>query len=146
MSCMEIIKMGGDKILLMFYPTSKGGAPLGGLVRLLPLTSPLFTLVVVWPGKELYNRFMFIEWFMMLPLVIVLMGLVLDRPCFSSSVVEKLCCGSVLLCVWLVMLSMAVLSGPDPWVLILESLPSAHHPCKGSDQPGSAGWIRDNLF
>lgn len=100
---------------------------------LLPFTSPLLTFIVVCPGKELYSRFMFIEWFMMLPLVIVLMGLVLDRPCLSSSVVEKLCCGCWLLCVWLVMLSMAVLSGPDPWVLILEgSLPSLHRPCKVS--------------
>ena len=46
---------------------------------------------VVCPGNELYIRFMLIEWFcMMLPFVIVLIGLVLDRPCFSSSVVEKL--------------------------------------------------------
>ena len=105
---------------------------MGGLVRLLPFTSPLLTFVVVCPGKELYSLFMFIEWFMMLPLVIVLMGLVLDRPCFSSRVVEKLCCGCWLLCVWLVMLSMAVLSGPDPWVLILGSLPNLHRPCNVS--------------
>ena len=92
---------------------------MGGLVRLLPFTSPLLTFVVVCPGRELYRRFMFIEWlFMMLPLVIVLIGLVFDRPCLSSSVVEKLCCGCWLLCL-LVMLSMAVLSGPGPWVLIL---------------------------
>ena len=69
-----------EEIKILFYPTSKGGAPLGGLVMLLPLTSPLFTLVVVWPGKEWYNRFMFIEWFMMLPLVIILLGLVVDLP------------------------------------------------------------------
>ena len=69
---------------------------MGGLVTLLPFTSPFpFPLVVVvvavCPGNELYIRFMLIEWFcMMLPFVIVLIGLVLDRPCFSSSVVEKL--------------------------------------------------------
>ena len=71
---------------------------MGGLVTLLPFTSPfpLFPLVVVvvavCPGNELYIRFMLIiEWFcMMLPFVIVLIGLVLDRPCFNSSVVEKL--------------------------------------------------------
>ena len=82
---------------------------MGGLVTLLPFTStfpfpfPLLVVVVavVCPGNELYIRFMLIfEWFcmiflswwfcMMLPFVIVLIGLVLDRPCFSSSVVEKL--------------------------------------------------------
>ena len=69
---------------------------MGGLVTLLPFTSPFpFPLVVVvvavCPGNELYIRFMLIEWFcMMLPFVIVLIGLVLDRPCFNSSVVEKL--------------------------------------------------------
>lgn len=87
-----------EKTYLFLYLTSKGGAPLGiSLVRLLPFTSPFVPLVVVCPGKELYSRFMFIEWFMMLPLVIVRMGLVLDRPCLSSSVVEKLCCGCWLL-------------------------------------------------
>ena len=69
---------------------------MGGLVTLLPFTSPfpfplVVVVVVVWLGDELYIRFMLIEWFcMMLPFVIVLIGLVLDRPCFSSSVVEKL--------------------------------------------------------
>ena len=71
---------------------------MGGLVTLLPFTSPfpfpllIVVVAVVCPGNELYIRFMLIiEWFcMMLPFVIVLIGLVLDRPCFSSSVVEKL--------------------------------------------------------
>ena len=69
---------------------------MGGLVTLLPFTSPfpfplLVVVVAVCPGNELYIRFMLIEWFcMMLPFVIVLIGLVLDRPCFNSSVVEKL--------------------------------------------------------
>ena len=77
---------------------------MGGLFTLLPFTSPfpfVVVVVAVCPGNELYIRFMLIiEWFcmiflswwfcMMLPFVIVLIGLVLDRPCFSSRVVEKL--------------------------------------------------------